>query len=472
MHKKEYMTVDCFKFQVQCTKCIENGDKHKNLEVTTMVISSEADDDQDDVECNTHSDVKGDFYCDDCQVFLCKLCFVNDHRTHKSNLPKDIATTYKLKLQNMVEDISIVKPRIEESLKIMSEIDKKIKTIREITINRMKEISSKINSIIKSKYEKVISQFEATFGGMDIEVDTVYNRLESLLKKSIKHINDINEIKNYMNNPLYMSNSYDVCLYKKSKSSVIKDVNKMLEDAKNFLQYKIEYIKIKANKKLEEFHKQTEKFFKQLQIYEKSAINSVNTGISSSSLRLRRYGAFSKKNYAYYKTSSVLCKVNSSICLVGLSICGLYQSSKDHYITEVKTSSAPKSNSKIVPIQIEVSEIKADNSKPKESLIKEKHYLSLILNHSDPTIVIYLNKAIIMKPEMKYIITITNLHKDSYLEIWCGRVASEFLKEMVQYVYCNTSGISFEFYPAQGVESDFNEFNSGIVADLIYAMVS
>ena len=98
--------------------------------------------------------------------------------------------------------------------------------------------------------------------------------------------------------------------------------------------------------------------------------------------------------------------------------------------------------------------------------------MNFIINLTDPTLVIYLNKAINLKPDMKYLLTITNLHKDSYLELWCGQVSKFFLKDMKQHIHCNTSGINFGFYPADGFESDFNEFNSGLIADLIYSSLS
>jgi hypothetical protein len=461
VHKKEYITVDIQKFKVQCGKCKENGDKNKYLEITY------AGGEDEDIECHLHSNVKGTFYCDDCQVFLCKLCFANEHRAHKSNLPADIAASYRKDLKEIMGGISEVKPRIDESLKGITEIDKKIKGIRETSINRMKGLVSKINTIIKSKFDAVIIEFESTFEGMDIEVENVYKRLESLQKKSGKNMSEIKEILHYLDSHNNNS-SYELCEYKKNKSAIIIDIQKMLEDSKNFLNFKIENTKNKANSKLEEYNKYTEKFFKQNKIYEKSVLNSINTGISSSSLRLRRFNKFSKKIYEYYKTSSLLCKVNTPICLVGFGLCGLFLNNKENF-GNTEQSVNTKGTTLKVPIQIEVSEIKNDDLNKKESLIKEMHHMCLIQNLTDPTFVIYLNKAINLKPEMKYILTVTNMHKDSYLELWCGQVSKFFLKDMRQFVHCNTSAINFEFLPAEGVESDFNEFNSGIIADLIYS---
>lgn len=465
IHKKEFITVDSLKFKVTCSKCKDNGDKNKYLEITYTDIK-DSDEEEDMIECHVHSNTKGTFYCDDCQIFLCKLCFANEHRTHKSNLPCDIAVSYRKDLKEIMESISLVKPRIDESLKCLTEIDKKIKVIRETSINRMKGLVAKINSIVKSKYDDVLVKFESTFEGMDSEVENVHKRLESLQKKSIKNISEINEIFNYLDSHQYLS-SLELCEYKKHKTGIIHEIQKMLEDSKNFLIFKIENTKNKANSKLKDYNKYTEKFFKQNKIYEKSVLNSINTGISSSSLRLRRFNKFSKKVYEYYKTSSLLCKVNTPICLVGFGLCGLYMHSKESGTGEQSVNS--KGTNQKVSIQIEVAEIKNDDLLKRESLIKEIHNMCLIQNTTDPTFVIYLNKAINLKPEMKYIITVTNMHKDSYLELWCGQVSKYFLKDMKQFIHCNTSNINFEFLPAEGVESDFNEFNSGLIGDLIYS---
>jgi hypothetical protein len=458
IHKKEFLFVDPLSFKLHCKKCFDNGEKNQNL--TIFMDDNDNHEDDSDIECSIHSDQKGVFYCDDCQIFLCKLCFANSHRHHKSNLPSDIAKSYKSNLKGIMDNISLVKPKLDENLKGISELDKRIKSIRESSINKIKALITKISSIMNIKYDNTLSQFEALFEGIDVEIENVFKRLESLQKKSSKYLNDISEIIQYVNSDCSRS-SIDICQYKKTKSATIVEINKMLEDCKNFMGFKIENTKLKANTKVKEFNQFIEKIFKQNQIYEKSVLNSIKTGISSSSIRLRRYSKFSKKIYQYYKSSSLFCKVNSTICLVGFGLCGLYNSSP---------SDAKMVNNMTIPIEIEVSEVKnEEGSSKKHSLIKESHSLNIIVNMTDPTMVIYLNRAINLKPENQYLLTITNLHKESYLELWCGQVAKFFLKDMKQHIHCNTSGFNFGFYPAEGVESDFNEFDSGLIADIIYS---
>jgi hypothetical protein len=77
-----------------------------------------------------------------------------------------------------------------------------------------------------------------------------------------------------------------------------------------------------------------------------------------------------------------------------------------------------------------------------------------------------------LKADSKYLITITNTDKNSmYLQIFGGTVPSVCIGELKQNIICNNSGINFLFNSAQGVESDFNEFNYGIIADIMYCYV-
>ncbi len=414
----------------------------------------------EETECQLHPDVQGSFYCNDCKIFLCKACFANEHRNHKSNLPEEISVNYKSDLQKLITDISGVKPRIEESLKSISEIDKKIKSIRETSLNKMKTLFVQINSTLKNKYEMILKQYNSSFEGLDEEMRSLYNRIESLQKKFLKNSYDIQEILNYLNNNSTIL-SEDLCEFRKAKKNILTEIRRLIEDSENIFNLKIANTKKRVNAKIESFNKQIEKFLKQLEIYEMSVLNSIHTGISSSSLRLRRFNKFSKNSFKFYKTSSLVCQVNKSICLVGLGLCGLF----------LKTSSESSVKIKI-PISVEVSHISIEKTKNGErpKLLKETHYLSQIVNINDPTFVLYFHKAITIQPGGKYLITLINEHKDSFLELWCGEVAKVFLSKMMQFIHCNTSGVHFEFYPSEGIESDFNEFNIGLIADLIFSI--
>ena len=69
-----------------------------------------------------------------------------------------------------------------------------------------------------------------------------------------------------------------------------------------------------------------------------------------------------------------------------------------------------------------------------------------------------LNKCVNIEPHKSYVISIINLDKDCYLDLWNGEVPKYFLSSMSQNLSENLNKIKFEFFPPEGLESDFDEF--------------
>ena len=186
--------------------------KTKNLEIT----EEESYSDEEVLECHVHSNQKGIFYCDDCKYFLCKLCFANEHRSHRSNLPIDIAKEFKDNLTDLILSVNDVKPKIEESLKTISDLDSKIKGVRESSMKKLKDFIIKISGIMKNQNENNFVKFESIFEGLDTEIENIEKRLEGLLKKANKYITDFNEIK--INLKAENNNEIAICEYRKKKN--------------------------------------------------------------------------------------------------------------------------------------------------------------------------------------------------------------------------------------------------------------
>ena len=151
----------------------------------------------------------------------------------------------------------------------------------------------------------------------------------------------------------------------------------------------------------------------------------------------------------------------------------LKDSNKDQkQLTKAKESSPLYENvMTTIPITISLTELKNEEIS-ENKLIDFKYNLQSLINYSDPIITIYFPKALNLKADSKYIITITNTDKNSmYLQIFGGTVPQVSIENLKQKVTCNNSSFIFQFYSAQGVECDFNEFNYGIIADLMYCYV-
>ncbi len=158
--------------------------------------------------------------------------------------------------------------------------------------------------------------------------------------------------------------------------------------------------------------------------------------------------------------SSIIFNSNTGIFLSGLSLCGLYLSSS-------KTKAGEKGGEP-VPITISISEIKESGDVVK---LKEDHKLKHILNRYDPIFLVYFKKGVYLKANQNFLITINNKDKNCYLDMWCGEVSKKYLEAVKPKITCNCTNIDFGFNQAEGYESDFNEFNSGIIGGLIYSYV-
>jgi len=514
-----------------CKACIQGGEKKKNLEITEDENITQ---NEEEFECDFHPNSKGNFYCDDCRVFLCKICFANEHRTHNSNLPSDIAMSFKINIQNLVQTVSLFEPKIDSSIKVINDLENKLKSIRESSAKKLSGIVLNINKLFVEKNQNFLEEYKANLDQTDEDIFDVNHRLGTLQTRIVKFLDDVSEIKNNFNN-VYNNNPIETCLYKQKLKKFFEEAKKIFQESKYLIGSKVDISIQKANEKIEEFKEISQKLYKKIKVFRSSVINSIQTGISSFSLRVRRFTKFSKIGIKYYKTSSLKFRTNNPVSIVGFAICGLHidensrkqlnsnsqnNENRSYSVTinnnsnnnnndynDSKSQNVPKSANKTkinnskslefqqhntpqtstqeitVPFKFAIKELKNNDSEntpiintninnantANEELIQENFFLKEIKNPIDPIITYYLNKSINISPDKTYIVTITNLNKEVYLDLWTGEVSKYYINLMSQGIKCNSSHIKFEFNPPEGIESDFNEFNCGIIADLIYS---
>ena len=252
---------------------------------------------------------------------------------------------------------------------------------------------------------------------------------------------------------------------------------------------------------MNQYNKKIEKFYKEISLYRNSVISSVSTGISSYSFKVRRFTKFCKCGIRYFKNSSVVFKSYSQISLIGFNICGLIankfknnseaaenskgKSAENNLSKKILNGNDGKSkginptgqvNEKgsekaSVPFKLIIKEVIGEDISKNETIFEENFSLTEILNVIDPTITFYLHKSINIKPEKLYVLNVVNLDKEVYLDIWTGEVSKFFQQNLTQTIKCNTTNLKFSFFEPQGLETDFNEFSSGIIADLIYILL-
>ena len=73
-----------------------------------------------------------------------------------------------------------------------------------------------------------------------------------------------------------------------------------------------------------------------------------------------------------------------------------------------------------------------------------------------------------MQKDIKDIILVENLEDEKYSYIWFGRVYKKLIDDNKQIIRCNNSGNIFTFYMPKEYQSDFNEFEQGIIEGISY----
>lgn len=375
-------------------------------------------------------------------------------------------------------------PKIDESTKVIYDLESKINEIRDNSNKKLSNMIANINKSSNKKNEGFINDFKNIFEGTDDDISDVTHRLNTLQGRLSTLLSEIDDVRLNFNN---MDNPYEACEFKQKHCKAFIEASKLFNDSKYLIGSKTDNSIKAANERLQVFEEEAKKIFKKIQLDRSSVVNSIITGISSFSLRIRRFTKFSKTGINYFRTSSLNFSSNSPISIVGFSVCGLFSEENMKNILEAKNNQSSMEmnqknfdslsikgnkdsvkNEKTLPFKFTIKEIDNENGKHLE-LISENFVLREIKNPIDPTLIFYLNKSINIHPERTYIITVCNLSKEFYLDLWCGEVSKYFLKSMNQGIRCNTSGIKFEFNPPEGIESDFNEFNSGILSDLIFS---
>jgi hypothetical protein len=176
---------------------------------------------------------------------------------------------------------------------------------------------------------------------------------------------------------------------------------------------------------------------------------------------LRRFPRFNRRGLKYFKTTSLIIKTNSSICISGLGLCGLYIHNKNEVPLEQRGA---------LPIEIVISE-NMNHDKEYDVKFKEANKLIGILNRNDPACYVFFSKSVFLKPSTKYLITINNLENNPLVDFWGGECNQLALKSLTQTIKCNTTTVTFDIQIAEGVESDFDEFNFGIISSFIYQKI-
>ena len=478
IHKKDFLLLDKNNFEIICQKCVEEENKSQ-LEINTNKsnystnISKEnahenLSNNNEEIFCSEHYDKKGIFYCDDCKEFICEICFDEEHRLHNCHLPNLIKKELKKYLDEsinfmselepiFIQNINEIKKIFESLLALKNSAEKLNENTCKILINNNE---SRINIINQNYINGMIGVDKNISNDYDNYnfIKEKYNRYKELLEKMIDNIN----------NKEINTNNFLICGYHKNQFILLNEIENYIKSSLNFINIRLKNTNDKYEKNKNKIENSINISTKELSKYEKSCISSISTRHHNKSIILHRFIHFSHKEIKYFKSTIIAFASDNNIFLTGLSICGLYnkkikKNKLDNLDVQGKTEVSQENK-----IDILINIYKMVFQKEGEKLFSEKFELKQIKGIEDPCMIINFEKGVVIEKEKLYLIKIENLSENNYIDIITGD-APESKKKNIQVIQCHNSGFKFIFKQTDGLTTDFEELNHGIIEGILYS---
>ena len=487
-HNKAYLKLDQNTFEIVCEKCLEEGNKSQ-LDIETNTSSENFENTNDtEFNCYKHNEIKGSFYCDECKEFICKMCFAEEHRKHKCHLPEMIKKEFIELLDESINFSSELTPVFNENIidikKIHENMKKQKDDIEKIPQNVIKIMFNSNETQVNLIKEKIIKKML----GIDEEIQDDYTTFNIIKDKSKKYFELLEEISNNMNNKdnKNFENNFQLCEYHKKQSILLNEIDKYIKESLNFIDIRLKNTNNIFEENKDIINNSMNMISKEISNYEKSCVSSITTGRQSRSIVLRRFIHFSHNEIKYFKSSIIGFASNNDIFLTGISLCGLYtrKIKKFKSITletpkEDKDKNSPNSSNNnsnnikeiednIPKLDIQVTIWTMSNHVEGEKLFSQKCVLTGVKKIEEPAVIIHFEKGVNIIKEKLYLIKVENLSDNNYIDILIGRVP-ELKRKNIQVIRCQNSGIQFLFKQAEGITTDFDEFNQGIIEGVLYS---
>ena len=472
LHGQLYIKLNPINFEIMCEKCLEEG-KISQIEIKNN-YNENNEEDQLEFNCFEHQNLKGSFYCDDCKQFVCKKCFADLHKEHKCHLPKVIRNEFINYIKEEIENANQLKPILDDSInditKIYDNLKKQKDDIMKIPDNTFKAISSNNDNAIKSLMKKTNDQFM----GIDSNVHDNYTNYNIMKEKNIKFMKYLKKISDEMNNK---KNNFLLCIYHKKKIDLLKEINNFINSSFNFINVRL----IETNDKYEQNKEKIENSLnlinKEISKYQSSCISSIITGRENRTIVLLRFNRYVHKEIKYFKNSLIAFASNDNIFLTGLVLCGLHIKRKKNINKDINNeninnneinSNETEDKSQVINIPIQITVSTMINKLEGNQLLCQKYELSGVKSNNDPYIIVNFEKGVKVLKEKLYIIKIENLSENNYTDLWIGSIGKDN-KKNIQVITCHNSGIQFLFKKTEGIQTDFDEFEQGIISGVLYS---
>ena len=477
-HGKSFLKIDQTNFEIVCEKCIEEGVKSQ-LEINTNLNNSDYVDENGKIfNCFLHQDSKGSFYCDDCKEFVCNLCFADVHKEHKCHLPNVIKDEFTNDLMEEFDNLNNLRPLLDDSVNDIKKISDNLKSQKDNIMKIPQNVLKTMGINNENQIELLSKKPNEKFMGLDKEINDDVSTFKSIKEKNKKYFEILNKIINEINTK---DNNFDLCGYHKNKIELLNEISNHIRSSFNFVNIRLKDTNSKFNDNKDEIENSINLINKEISNYEKSCISSISTGRLNRVIVLQRYIRFVHGEIKYFKNSLIGFASNDNIFLTGLVLCGLHikrkkNKSKKNNSTNNETPSKNISETikfgetedvKQIKMPILITVSKMVNQTEGEKLFSQKYELPGVRGGGEPCANINFDKGISITKEKLYLIKVENLSDDNYTDIWSGSVGKINRKD-IQVLRCHNTGIQFLFKSVLGIQTDFDEFEQGIIGGVLY----
>ena len=416
------------------------------------------------------------YFCESCQDFICYHCIMKrmDERTDKSR-------HYFHDIESVNYESNSFKDDIELELKTINKIDTSLDYLFQNEKQRTEKVMKKIKTEDKNDISNYLNNINKNINSLYSENSkALYDSYtQKVFNNSDNNINDLtissNNTKLNIENSLQKLKNIKESLNKKDLTSeekcdlyhknieIIKNANSLILKSNSIISQinkELNHINDEnTKKKIEEEDSMLKKI---LSDKEKSITQSLeNKTIKQGSYKLNRFVTYKHEGLRFFNATSLEFISQKDTVLCGLFICGKYLSSKK--LKQNDYSTFPFEERGFYQINVKIFE-----KGKKEPLIDENKKLYEVVDINDPIIDIIFEKEIKLNKDIRYIIYVENLEKEKYSDIWFGNVHKKLIHDNKQKIICNNTGNVFEFYMPQEYNSDFNEFEFGLIEGILY----
>lgn len=469
-HLRKYLSLDETKHNVICKKCLDNNLNPQNFTYEYDKSSSNSINDIDfmndkTLQCMHKCGQNSNYYCIDCKGLICYNCLISHHINHQTDSVNYISNIFSDyiddKIDNLSKVLSLIDKELENHKKKDNTNDKKEKK-QEFTSIQKKNVHNALLSIsnsINNSLNNYENEYDNTFNESANEISLTKTQSESSLNFINNSIKSLNLLMTKLNNPT-LSNVAK-CDYIQSNSSSLSQIKSSLKQSTHLLN-KITLLKYNYNKLQENTLSSFSNLNNKLNSYVDTLITSIHTGNNSQSYHIHRFKSFQHSSMKYFKSTSIsFSTLYDNITLIGLNLCGIYIHKSKITNPNYETINIAKRDHININVTITLKN---------EVIYNTEKQLFGSVNNNDPIVSIFFNEGVRLTKGDDYLITINNLNDENnlYGDYWLGTVMSNLIEKKIQEVNCNSTGINFKFQGAHDIQTDFDEFSTGLIEGIIF----